>query len=551
MPLPLAFLAVLAVPFALAAGAPIQHAAHEHSHGEEKLGTVDFPVSCTPAAQEKFTRATALLHSFAYEESEKAFSDVKAADPKCAMADWGVAMSLFHPIWASANPAAAPTPAELQRGKEASGRAAAAGAPTARERDYIGAVGAFYSDAPDYMARARAFEQAMAGVHERHPGDREATIFYALAILGTAPVHDKTYAQQKKAAELLNRVLPDAPDHPGVAHYLIHSFDYPQLAELALPAARTYSKIAPSAPHALHMPSHIFVRLALWDESIDSNLASAETAREWVARSHPGATSFDELHALDYLAYAYLQQGRDREASEVARAVAAVKTLDAPNFAAAYALAAVPARMALERGDWKKGIEVDRGPAGFPWDRFLGSQALTEFARAVSGARGGDPARARDALVRLQALRATLTDRKDEYWAEQVEIQRLAGAAWLAQAEGKAEEARTLLRSAADREDRSEKHPVTPGAVLPAREMLGDLLLEQGRTEEALAAYETSLQSAPGRFRSLAGAARAAGRAGSPAKARDYYAKLLALSEKSDGSRPETAEARAFLAKAD
>ncbi len=550
MPLPLALFVALAVAFPLPQDAPQQHS-HDHSHGEEKLGTVDFPVSCTPAVREKFTRATALLHSFAYEESEKAFADVRAADPRCAMADWGVAMSLFHPIWASGNPAAAPTPAELQRGKEAAARAAAGGAPTARERDYIAAVGAFYADVPDYLTRARAFERAMAGVYERNAADREAAIFYALAILGTAPMDDKTYAQQKKAAEILNRVLPQAPDHPGVAHYLIHSFDYPQLAELALPAARAYSKIAPAAPHALHMPSHIFVRLALWDESIDSNLASAETARQWVARSHAGATAFDELHALDYLAYAYLQQGRDREAGEVARAVAAVRTLDAPNFAAAYALAAVPARMALERGDWKRGMEVERGPADFPWDRFLGSQALTEFARAVSGARGGDPARARAALARLEALRVALTDRKDAYWAEQVEIQRLAGASWLAQAEGRAEEARTLLLSAADREDRSEKHPVTPGAVLPAREMLGDLLLDQARAGEALAAYETSLQSAPGRFRSLAGAARAAGRAGSPAKARDYYTRLLALSEKSEGSRPEVAEARAFLAKAD
>ena len=231
--------------------------------------------------------------------------------------------------------------------------------------------------------------------------------------------------------------------------------------------------------------------------------------------------------------------------------MAAVKTLDAPNFAAAYALAAVPVRLALERGDWKKGMEVERGPAGFPWDRFLGSQAITDFARAVSSARGGSPARAKEALGRLEALRVALTDRKDVYWAEQVEIQRLAGAAWLAHAEGKAEEAHTQLRAAADREDRSEKHPVTPGSVLPARELLGDLLLEQGRAEEALAAYETSLQSAPGRFRSLAGAARAAGRAGSPAKARDYYAKLLALTGKFDGSRPEVAEARAFLAKAD
>jgi hypothetical protein len=526
-------------------------AEHDHSHGTEKLGTVDFPVSCQPAAREKFTRATALLHSFAYEESERAFRDVLAADPACAMAEWGVAMSLFHPIWAAANPAAATTPAELQRGTEAAKRARAASAPTARERDYIAAVSAFYADAPDYMARARAFEQAMAGVYERNPRDREAAIFYALAILGTAPVHDKTYAQQKKAAEILNRALPDAPDHPGVAHYLIHSFDYPQLAELALPAARAYSKIAPSAPHALHMPSHIFVRLALWDESIDSNLASAATAREWVERAHPGSTSFDELHALDYLAYAYLQEGRDREAAQVGEAVAAVRSLDAPNFAAAYALAAVPARLALERGDWKKGAEVERGPADFPWDKFLGSQALTEFARAVGGARGGDLGRSREGLTRLEALRDTLTQRKDTYWAEQVEIQRLAGAAWLAQAEEKGEEARTHLRAAADREDRSEKHPVTPGAVLPARELLGDLLFEQGQVKEALAAYETSLETSRGRFRSIAGAARSAARAGDAAKAKRYYANLVALTEKSDGARPEVAEARAFLARAD
>jgi tetratricopeptide (TPR) repeat protein len=293
------------------------------------------------------------------------------------------------------------------------------------------------------------------------------------------------------------------------------------------------------------------VRLALWDESIDSNLASAAAAREWAARTHPGATAFDELHALDYLAYAYLQEGRDREAAGVGQTVSAVRSLDAPNFAAAYALAAVPARLALEQGDWKKAAGVERGPGDFPWEKFLGSQALTEFARAVGGARGGDLARAREGLSRLQALRDTLTERKDGYWAEQVEIQRLAGAAWIAQAEGKAEEARTLLRTAAEREDRSEKHPVTPGSVLPARELLGDLLLEQGQLGEALAAYEASLETAPGRFRSIAGAARAAARAGSPEKARKRYADLVALTQKSDGSRPEVAEARAFLARAD
>jgi hypothetical protein len=543
---PLALIVVLAGAPLSAAQAPSHE--HSHSHGEtEKLGTVDFPVSCSAPAQAKFTRATALLHSFAYEEAERGFADVLATDPSCAMGRWGIAMSLFHPIWAAANPAAEPSPAELRKGAEEARKARAAGAPTGREKDYIAAVSTFYEAGPNYLPRARAFEQAMAGVQERHPRDREAAIFHALAILGTAPLEDKTFAQQKRAAEILNRVLPDAPDHPGVAHYLIHSFDYPQLASLALPAARAYSKIAPSAPHALHMPSHIFTRLALWDESIDSNLASAESAREWVARSHPGASSFDELHALDYLAYAYLQQGRDREARGVLEATAAVGALDVPNFAAAYALAAVPARFALERRDWKQAATVELRPAAFPWDRFLNAQAIVQFARAIGGARGDDLPLAREALSRLASIRAALADRKDAYWAEQVEIQRRAGAAWLAHAEGRAEEARDLLRSAADREDASEKHPVTPGSVLPAREMLGDLLLEQGRPAEALAAYEASLQTAPGRFLSVLGAARAAERLADTGQGRTYYTKLLALCQKSDGARPGIAEARASL----
>ena len=538
---------------ATAAPAAAQEPAHEHHSGEaEKLGRVDFAVSCSPAAQERFGRAVALLHSFWYDEAEKAFAEVTRLDPSCAMGDWGVAMSLFHPIWAAANPAGAPSPAELERGRTAAAKARAAGGKTSRERDYIAAVSAFYA-APgtgDYPVRAMTFENAMQGVHSRNPKDREAGIFYALALLGNAPPTDKTYARQKQAAEILNRLLPDAPEHPGIAHYLIHSFDYPRLAELALPAARAYSKIAAASPHALHMPSHIFTRLGLWEDSIQSNLASAETAKRHV-RATQGSdyASFDQLHALDYLEYAYLQQARDVEARRALDEVAGVEKLDAPNFAAAYALAAVPARYALERRQWKEATALTVRPAGFPWAKFSYAEALIHFARAIGGARGGDVATAKDALAKLEAIHAGRVEAKDLYWAGQVEIQKLAAGAWIAQAEGRSDEALKLMRAAADLEDATDKHPVTPGQVLPARELLGDLLLEQGRAPEALKEYEVSLQTAPGRFNSLLGAVGAAEKAGQDGKARELYARLEALCARSDGSRPELLGLRARYAK--
>jgi hypothetical protein len=520
--------------FVLAALLPPPAAAADegHSHAGEKLGKVDFKVTCAPAAAARFPRAAALLHSFAYAEARKAFEDVLAADPRCAMGHWGVAMTLFHPVWAAANPAAAPSPDELQRGAAAVERAKALGGGDEREKAYIQAVDAFYSTAGDYATRALAFETAMEGVHRRHPRDQEAAIFYALALLGNAPPTDKTYARQKQAAALLNAVLPQEPEHPGVAHYIIHSFDYPPIAELALPAARAYSKIAPSAPHALHMPSHIFTRLGLWDESIASNLDSAAAARRWVARSHPGATSFDELHALDYLEYAYLQTCRAKEADAVLETTARVERVDEPQFAAAYALAAVPARHALERRDWRAAQAVALRPASFPWDRFLNTQALVEFAHALGGARGGAPDQGRAAYDRLAALQKTMLQRKDAYWAGQAEVQRLAAGAWVAQAEGRGAEALSMMRAAADAEDASEKHPVTPGQVLPAREQLGDLLLEQGQAGPALEAYEASLAVAPNRYNSLSGARRAAEKAGDAERTRRYAAALKALCPK-------------------
>src|SRR5687768_8288912 len=469
---------------------------HQHQHANpEKLGTITFPISCAPASQKPFARGVALLHSFWYAEAEKAFLELAASDPSCAMAHWGVAMSNFHPIWAP------PSPAEIARGRAAVDKALAATAPTAREKAYIDAIAAFYADADkaDHRTRAVAFENAMARVHQQHPDDREAAIFYSLALLGTAPPADKTYVNQKKAGEILNRVLPLQPDHPGVAHYLIHSFDYPQLASLALPAARSYSKIAESSPHALHMPSHIFVRLGLWDDSIRANEDSAAAARAHVEKTAPGATAFDELHALDYLAYAFLQQGRDAKAGEILDRVRAVKRLDNPQFAAAYALAAVPARYALERGRWAEAAALEVTPAWFPWKTFPYAEAITHHARAIGAARTGDVARAREAVTRLGALREAAIAAKIGYWPDQIEIQRREAAAWLAFAEGRKDEAVELMAAAVTLEESTDKHPVTPGAVLPARELQGDLLVALGRPEEARASYKASLAVAPSR----------------------------------------------------
>jgi tetratricopeptide (TPR) repeat protein len=516
---------------------------HQHHHARpEKLGTIVFPTSCAAASQAPFARAVALLHSFWYDEAEKAFGAVAAADPGCAMAHWGVAMSLYHPIWA------APTPAEIARGRAAVDKAIAAGAPTDREKAYVAAIASFYKDAEtvDHRTRATAYQKAMEGVYQQYPDDREAAIFYSLALLGTAPSADKTYVNQKKAGEILNRVLPQQPDHPGVAHYLIHSFDYPALASLALPAARTYSKIAESSPHALHMPSHIFVRLGLWDDSIRSNEDSAAAALAHVRKTAPGKSAFDELHALDYLAYAFLQQGRDEKAREILDRTRAVKALDNEQFAAAYALAAVPARYALERGRWEEAAALEVAPAWFPWAKFPFAEAITHHARAIGAARSGDIPRARAAMDRLEALRKAAVDAKIAYWPDPIEIQRREAAAWVAMAEGRKDEALALMKEAVALEDSIDKHPVTPGPVLPARELEGDLLMALGRPAEALAAYEASLAVAPNRFYALGAAVRAADAAGRRDTARAHFATLEKVAARADASRTDFAKLKAI-----
>ena len=526
------------------APAPAQET-HEHAHTvPEKVGRVHFATTCASAVQPAFEHGVALLHSFGYEPAARTFAEVAAHDPTCAMAQWGIAMSNFHVIWGP------PTAAEFAAGREAAQKAAAIPAGSEREREYIAAIDAYYQgDGIAHPARVMAFERAMATVAEHNPGDHEAAIFHALAILGIAynSPPDKTYARQKQVAEILNRLLPLEPDHPGIAHYIIHSFDYPELAELALPAARAYAKIAPSSPHALHMPSHIFTRLGLWQESIASNLASEEAARKWVEKAHPGATAFDALHAIDYLEYAYLQTGRDAQARELVGRVAKVTSLDVAQFAAAYALAAVPARYALERRAWKEAAALTVAPASFPWKDYPWAEAIVHFARAVGAARSGDLGTARAAVARLAAIQKELAGQMGFDWATQVEIQRRAAAGWLARAEAKDDEAVALLRSAADLEDTTDKHPVTPGSVLPAREQLADLLAELGRPGAALNEYETSLRTAPARFRSFWGAAQAAEQAGNATKARTYYAKLVDQCADAGSDRAELVQARARL----
>ncbi|MGH7318479.1 MAG: hypothetical protein ACRELA_02465 [Candidatus Rokuibacteriota bacterium] len=519
---------VLALALALAAAAP--------AVAQEKLGKVHFPVSCTPQAQQQFDRAVALLHSFWHDAAAQAFAGVAQADPSCGMAHWGSAMT-----WLGNPFAWPPAPKALSEGGAAVERAKAAGGRTPRERDYIAAIEVFYRDADkvDHRTRAVGYERAMEQLTIRYPEDREAAVFYALALNATALATDKTYAQQLKAAAILEKVYAEQPDHPGVAHYLIHSYDYPAIAHRGLDAARRYAAIAPSAPHAQHMPSHIFTRRGLWPDSIESNRASAAAAKD----------HFNQFHALDYLAYAYLQQAHDREARRVLDQLLAVEKPNVEHLLTAFALAAIPSRYALERGQWAEATTLTLRPSEFPWSRFPQSEAILVFARGLGAARSGNAAAAKAELARLHALRDALVAAKLGYWVEQAEIQGQVVAAWTARVEGKNDEALRLLRGAADREDATEKHPVTPGPIVPARELLGELLLDLNQPAQALREFEASHPKEPNRLRGLYGAARAAELSGDREKARTYYTRLLALAEKADSERPELRQAKAFLGK--
>jgi tetratricopeptide (TPR) repeat protein len=519
-------------------------------------------VSCTTAAQPQFTRGIALLHSFFYEEARRAFTSVAEQDSKCAMAQWGIAMTWWHPIWTP------PTPDEMSAGKAAIDQALKIGGKTDRERGFINALNVYYntadSSAPSQVGqschgpvgsreRVVAYEQAMRQLYEKYPNDFEVETFYAFAVLadGYATPTDTTLSKQLEAATLLEKLWKQNPNHPGVVHYLIHCYDYPALAERGLAAAQSYGSIAPWVPHALHMPSHIFTRLGMWDESIASNRSSAEASRSYAAMRHRDATEAEELHALDYLAYSYLQEAEDAKAKEVVDLAAKVrKTNPELEFSAAYALAAIPARYALERNDWRSAaaLEIPKVPH---WASFPFMEALIEYAHALGRAHTGDLDGARKAIARMQQLRDATKEAKFDYFKRHLELQTQAASAWIVYAEGKKDEAIEMLRQAADSEDSLGKHPVSPGALVPIREQLGDLLLDRGRPAEATEAFRAALKIYPGRFRGLYGAAMAAEQSGDKARAKEYYAKLATQTAKSDASREELKRIRQYRAAAE
>ena len=545
---------LLVVPVALVAilchtASASTQATHQHQHDPlEKLGRVNFTVSCNREAQRQFNRAVAWLHSFEYEEAEKTFAEVTVTDARCGMGYWGMAMSNYHPLWAP------PTPPESKKAWDAIEKAKSVSARTQRERDYIAAIEVFYKDSDklDHRTRSFAYSEAMKRLYQRYSSDREAGVFYALTLIATGMMaNDKSYAREKEAAQILNRVLAREPQHPGVAHYLIHSYDYPALAHLALPAARSYAKIAPASAHAQHMPSHIFTRMGLWQEAVRSNLDAQAAAKAYAARNRmPGAWD-EQLHAMDYLAYAYLQRAQDKRAMGVLEELNKIQRAEPENLKVAYAFTAIPARYALERRQWNDAARLTLRPANlksFPWEHFRWAEAHIHFARAIGFARIGDVASARQEVKELTGIRKALVEIKGDYdWAKQVEIERLVASAWVEYLEGAHEESLRLMRAAAELDDATEKHPVTPSAILPAREQLGELLLELKKPNVALQEFETSLRSAPQRFNGLYGAARAARFAADQKKAKAYYAKLVALARDADSIRPELHEAKAFL----
>jgi hypothetical protein len=502
--------------------------------GDQKLGQVHFATSCNPTAQAEFDQAMLYQHSFWYRSSQRAFEEALKADPDCAIAYWGIALSL---LW---NPHAAPPAKNLVDGAVALGKGKAIGAKSQRERDYIDALSAMYADYEkvDHRTRVLNYLHAMEQLAARYPDDDEAQIYYALALnVGASPA-DKTYANQLKGAAILETIWARQPQHPGVAHYLIHLYDTPSLAEHGLEAARRYAKIAPDAAHAQHMPSHIFTRVGYWNESIESNTAAARVAKE-------DKEPHDQLHAMDYLVYARLQLGQDAKASAVIDEMKTVTGFNEGFIAGPYALAASPARYAIERGDWAAAAALEVRPSPLPH-----VQAVTYFAKALGASRSGDPDGAQAAIAKLTELRDQLREKKDTYWAEQVDIQRQVATACALEGAGKHDDALKVLSAAADAEDKTEKHPVTPGPLLPARELYGVLLLERGMANDALAAFEATLKKEPNRMGATIGAAKSAEKAGDLAKARQYYAKVAELAADSDSSRPEAKEARAFLAKA-
>jgi hypothetical protein len=521
-------------------GAVPAAAQHDHAgQAGEKLGTVDFRTSCSPSVRADFNRAVALLHSFEFGTAIAAFSGVLEKEPSCGVAHWGIVLSNWTNPFGGIR-----QPAVIERGQAAIAKARAATGLKfdERERAYFDAALMLFDGAPARPQRERtlAYESAMEALARRYPDDREARIFYALAISQNAVATDKTYANQIKAAGMLEPLYKQYPDHPGLAHYIIHAYDHPPLAPRALEAARRYAKIAPSAPHALHMPSHTFTRVGYWDDSITTNIASAETATK--------SGSYGEtLHAMDYQAYAYLQLVQDAAARRLVDQLPELRKRLDPNAvggaasgtAGLYALSAIPARYALERGAWAEAAALEAPSTGYAW-----IDGISHFARALGAARSGSPSAARADIEKLTELRDKSTAAQDAYWAGQLDVQRRVAEAWVAFAEGRRDAAIQELTAAADAEDATDKSAVSPGPLAPARELLGEMLLEAGKPKEALTAFEATMKKEPNRFRGVAGAMRAADAMGDRAAATTYARQLLEIVKAPDSQRPDLERAR-------
>jgi hypothetical protein len=521
-----------------------EHAGHS---AREHFASVHFPISCSQDAQRQFNRAVAMLHSFFYPETVKAFSAIAQAEPSCAMAYWGVAISQRP------NPLVPPFSHEaLQAGWDAIEKARSARAPTQRERDWIEALSVFFEhyDTLDQETRTAKYEAAMAKLHERYPQDTEVAVFYALALNEAVDLADKSYSRQLKAAAILEQLAPALRDHPGIAHLLIHSYDYAPIAARGLPAARRYAALEPSAPHALHMPSHIFSTLGMWQDAIQADLASDAAAKAYAAAVNPDAVvnpamNAARYHSLDFLTNAYLQLAQDKRARAIVDERNSVAELSPDyRYSGHTAFAAIPVRYAIERGAWAEAaaLQVPRTP-------YPQAEVITWFGRALGAARSGDLADARRDIDEIARLRAELAITHDAYWIEQLDVQADAARAWIALGERRVDEAIASMRAAADREDRTEKNVAMENRLSPMRELLGELLLEASRPAEAQREFEVSLTSVPNRFRSLAGAGRAAALAGHKAEARLNYEQLLVLARDADSERALLKAAREFLAK--
>jgi len=511
--------------------------------GGDQFGAVSFSLSCSYETQETFNLAVALLHSFEWDEAKKAFLKVIDKDPDCPMAYWGLARSyLGHPRF---------RPNRVDFDKGVSILKIAESIPkTAKEQAYFDAIGAYYQDdwkeTMDREERSLKMEKKMEDIYIKNPDDKEAAIFYALSLFGSADFSDKTFAKPKKAGAILESIFPDQPNHPGIAHYIIHNYDFPELAHLALATARKYAEIAPASAHAQHMPSHIFTRLGLWDESIQSNLNSASSAVCYDAETQMDGHWHNEIHAMDYLVYAYLQIGDNKSAEEQYQYLLTINKVY-PEDASIYNFGAIPARIALENKQWTKAASISQHASNVDWEQFPWEIAITHFARLLGASHTGDIASAEAELSILQSLHQNLVKITETYKANQVMIQVKAAQAWILYAKNNHKEALALMQEAANLEDDTEKHPMTPGEVLPASELLGDLLLAMNQPSEAMQAYEKNLKRNPYRFNSIYGVAIAAEKSGDQKKATTYFEKLLKLTEGVESDRPELEEAREYL----